>query len=101
MSTKWQDLQKDFMEIVRRAGGPMKSSCGTIVVNSVYGDPYVQDGFTVVLGGYCIGDWTRSEKIGPYPTEGEAFIATLQKVQEAQVIVEKEIQDEEELEAER
>lgn len=83
----WQKLQHRFLEIVKKADGPMKSSCGSIDV--YFGSPYAFDytGVGVTLGGYCIGDWGRQEKLGPFKTEDEAYEATVEKVNEAERIV--------------
>ena len=69
---KWQKLQEDFLAIVKQNDGPMKSSCGTI--NVYYGNPsaFERRGIFVILGGYCIGDWSRNEELGPFKTEEEA-----------------------------
>lgn len=56
----WSELQKKFMEITIKSGGPSKSNSGSIVI-SHNGGNYDDDtcNIQVELGAYDIGDWPR------------------------------------------
>jgi hypothetical protein len=46
------------------------------------------DGITVEMGTYDIGDWPRETVLEPFRTEDEALQATAEKIAEAERIVE-------------
>lgn len=89
----WFELQRQFLEITRKAGGPSKSSSGSIKIW------YNIHGIQVLLGTYDISDWPRFTFIGEesridyqFQSELEAYQATFDKVQEANKIVEYELE---------
>jgi hypothetical protein len=91
---RWQKLQQEFMELVRKAEGPMKETCGMIIVSyGDYDDTGMRGATYVQFGGYCIGHWSRSERIGPFKTEDEAYEAAVKKVAEAKKLIDEGCQE--------
>ena len=90
----WLGLQKKFMKITRLAGGPSKSSSGSLRLW------YDENGIQVELGAYDISDWPRHTYVGEergldyqFQSELEAYQATWDKIQEAEKIVKYELEN--------
>jgi hypothetical protein len=75
--TKWQELYTRFRKISEITGRDKSSS---FVMNVIFTP---DNGVGIELGTYDIGGWPRHLFLGPFDTEEEAFIATEQKIKEA------------------
>lgn len=84
-SLTWPGLHSKFREIVKKAGGPSKSSSGIMDIT------YNFEGIRVTLGTYDIGFWDSFTWVGPFDTEEEAMQATLNKLNEADARVQADI----------
>ena len=77
----WGGLSNRFLNITISAGGPSTSSSGILEVH------YKKNTFGVILGTIDIPNWKRETLVGNFKTEEEAFVATLDRINQAEKAV--------------